>query len=128
MEAVPELEAAGATLVVVTPQAVTRAAAWRDALNLAGARVLADPKHHLYDALGARRRTPLWVLRPRVVTAALRALLAGESFGRTRGDDIVLLGADVVTDRDGRIAFVHRAADPADRTEPARLVAIVRGL
>lgn len=128
MEAVPELEAAGATLVVVTPQAAARAGAWRDALDLAGARVLADSKHHLYDALGARRRAPFWVVRPRVVTAAVRALVQGEYFGRTRGDDTLLLGADVVTDRDGRIVFSHLAADPADRTDPAKLIAVVRGL
>lgn len=128
MEAVPELAAAGGRLVVVTPQDATRAVAWHDDLGLGGARVLADPERRLSRALGARRRGPLWVLRPRVVAAALRALLAGESFGRTRGDDTLLLGADVVIDRDGRIAFAHLAADPADRTEPAKLVAILGGL
>ncbi|MFN0156087.1 MAG: AhpC/TSA family protein [Gaiella sp.] len=128
MEAVPEIEAAGARLVVVTPQSAGRAAAWRDELALGDALVIADPERTLYHALGARRPKPLWVLRPRVARAGLRALLAGESVSVTRGDDTLQLGADVVLDRDGQIAFLHLAADAADRTPPQDLIAVVRKL
>ena len=68
------------------------------------------------------------MLRTRVATAGIRALLAGERVGVTRGDDTLQLGADAVLDRDGRIAFLHLAADAADRTPPDELVAVLRGL
>ena len=128
MEAVPEIEAAGARLVVVTPQSATRAADWANELALSGAFVIADPKRTLYKALGARRPPPFWLLRPRVLGAGLRALARGEWFGLRFGDDTLQLGADVVVDRDGQIAFLHRASDAADRTAPEKLIAVVRQL
>ena len=128
MEAAPEIEAAGALLVVVTPQSAERAAAWRDELDFAAARVIADPDRVLYRALGARRPRPLWILRPRVAWAGMRAVLAGEGVGVTKGDDTLQLGADVVVDQEGRIAFLHLASDAADRTSPAELIKVVRGL
>ena len=94
----------------------------------ASALVIADPERTLYKALGARRPKPLWVLRPRVAAVGVRAILAGERPGVTKGDDTLQLGADVVVDRDGRIAFLHLASDAADRTPPEELVAVLRRL
>ena len=128
MEALPELEAAGATLVVVTPQTSDRAAGWRDELGLQRALVIADPELTLYRALGAGRPSPLWVLRPRVALAGLKALWHREGVGYTRGDDTLQLGADVVVDGDGSIALLHLAKDAADRVAPAQLLAAVRAL
>lgn len=129
MEALPEIVAAGGRLVVVTPQDTARAATWREELGLAKAiLVLADPRRTLYAALGARRPAPLWMLRPRVVGAGLRAIAARERVSVTRGDDTLQQGVDVVTDAHGGIAFVHRASDPADRTPPDELVGVLRGL
>ena len=128
MEAVPEIEDTGSRLVVVTPQTTARAATWRDELSLGRALVIADPQRVLYDVLGARRRAPLWLLRPRVVTAGLRALIARERVGWTPGDDTLQLGADIVVDRDGQIAFLHVAADAADRVRPEELLAVLHGL
>lgn len=128
MEALPEIEAAGARLIVVTPQSAARAAAWRDELSLRDALVIADPERTLYQSLGARRPKPLWVLRPRVAAAGLRAVLAGERVSVTRGDDTLQLGADVVVDQDGQIAFLHLASDAADRTPPEELISILRRL
>ena len=68
------------------------------------------------------------MLRPRVARAGVRALLAGERVGVTRGDDTLQLGADVVVDQDGQIAFLHLAADAADRTPPEELIAVLRRL
>ncbi len=70
---------------------------------------------------------PLWLLRPRVVVAGMRALVARERIGRAPGDDRLQLGADVVVDRNGRIAYLHLASDAADRTRPEDLVAVVSG-
>jgi len=128
VEAAPEIEAAGARLVVVTPQSAARAAAWRDELALGNALVIADPERTLYRALGDPRPTPVWVLRPRVATTGLRALLAGERISVARGDDTLQLGADVVLDRDGKVAFLHRASDAADRTPPEELIAALHKL
>lgn len=51
-----------------------------------------------------------WVSPPHVASAGLCALLAGERVGVMRGGDTLQLGADVVLDRDGRIAFLHLRA------------------
>ena len=126
MEAAAEIEAAGARLVVVTPQSADRAATWREKVSLGEALVIADPERTLYKALGARRPKPLWVLRPRVAMAGMRAIIAGERPSVTKGDDTQQLGADVVVDKDGQIAFLHLAADAADRTPPEELVAVLR--
>lgn len=90
--------------------------------------MLADPRRTLYAALGARRPGPLWLLRPRVIGAGLRAIAARERAHVTRGDDTLQQGVDVVTDAAGDIAFIHRAGDPADRTPPGELVEVLRGL
>ena len=128
MEAAAEIEAAGARLIVVTPQSADRAATWRDEVSLGEALVIADPKRTLYKSLGARRPKPLWVLRPRVAFVGIRAILAGDRPGVTKGDDTLQLGADVVVDSDGQIAFLHLASDAADRTPPDELIAVVRRL
>ena len=128
MEAVPEIEDAGGRLIVVTPQGADRAATWRIEVSLGNALVIADPERTLYTALGARRPKPLWVLRPRVAAAGLRAVLSGERVSVTRGDDTLQLGADVVVDKAGQIAFLHLAYDAADRTPPDELVAVLREL
>lgn len=127
-EAVPEIEAAGARLVVVTPQASARAAAWRDELSLSSALVVADPERTLYRALGARRPLPFWLLRPRVVGAGVRALVARERTAWHGGDDTLQLGADVVVDGEGRIVHLHLAADASDRVSPEDLLDVVRRL
>ena len=128
MEAAAEIEAEGARLVVVTPQSADRAATWREEVSLGEALVIADPERTLYKALGARRPRPLWVLRPRVAAVGMRAILAGDRPGVTKGDDTLQLGADVVVDRDGQIAFLHLASDAADRTPPEEMIAVLRGL
>ena len=58
----------------------------------------------------------------------LRAILAGDRPGVTKGDDTLQLGADVVVDRAGQIAFLHLASDAADRTPPEELVTVLRSL
>jgi len=128
VEAVREIEAAGAGLVIVTPQSAARAAEWRDELSLSRAVVIADPERTLYKALGARRPPPFWLLRPRVVSAAVRALIARESISSSFDDDLLQMGADVVVDRDGHIAYLHLPSDAADRTAPEDLVAVVHQL
>jgi len=128
VEAAEDIDAAGARLVVVTPQSADRAATWREEVSLGEALVIADPERTLYKALGARRPKPLWVLRPRVAAVGIRAILAGDRPGVTKGDDTLQLGADVVVDKDGQIVFLHLASDAADRTPPAELVAVLRGL
>ena len=128
MGADAEIEAAGARLVVVTPQSVDRAGAWRDELSLGDILVIADPQRTLYRALGARRPKPIWMLRPRVTFSAVRSLVSGDRSTLAKGDDALLLGIDLVIDASGQIGFIHRAADPADRTPPAELIEVVRAL
>lgn len=58
----------------------------------------------------------------------VKAIFGREKVGFVRGDDSWQLGADVVIDTEGRIAFLHLAKDAADRVPPEELIAVVRGL
>ena len=53
------------------------------------------------------------------------ALSRRERVAVMRGGDTLQLGADVVLDGDGRIAFPHLAVDTADRTPPEELIAVL---
>ncbi len=90
--------------------------------------VIADPRRTLYRSLGALRPRPVWILRPRVLAAGLRAFLARERVSVTKGDDTLLLGIDLVVDATGRIALIHRARDAADRLPPSGLIDVLIGL
>ena len=107
----------------------TRARLWREMERIDDVTVLADPTRSLAQSLSAKRPTvPLWALKPGVLVAGVRALVGGVKPTYTKGDDTLALGVDVIVDKRGEIAFLHRAKDAADRAEPADLVRRVQEL
>ena len=123
MEAVPAIRAAGADLLVVLPIPADRAEGWRQANRAWDVTVAADPDRALYRALGVGRGTPRHLLLdPRSWREAAAELLHGRLPLKHRGDDGFQLGADLVLDAEGRIAFSHRPATAADRVPVAELL------
>ena len=124
MEAVPAIRAAGADLLVVLPIPPERAAAWQWAHAATDVLVAGDADRALYRALDVGRGTPrALLLDPRSWREALGELRRGRLALKHRGDDGFQLGADVVLDADGRVAFIHRPATAADRVAVAELLA-----
>lgn len=123
LEARPAIAARGAGLVVVLAADLERARAWQRREGAHDVTVLADPERRLATALHAGRPRPSWVLRPGVLAIGLRELVRGRAPSFRAGDDPAALGADVVLDPDGRMAFIHRPTSAGDRRAPAELVA-----
>lgn len=82
--------------------------------------VLADPRRHVYDALGTKRISKLALLKS--LPAGLDAARRGRLPHLTRSD-MQRLGADVAVRADGEIARLHVATSPADRLATAELIA-----
>jgi hypothetical protein len=114
---------------VVVPANRDRVRAWRAAEGLGDVLVLADPTRSLAHALGARRPSPLrWVFAPRNLLRGARELLAGHRPRAAPGDDVALMGVDVVTDAARDMTLARRAASAGDRVPPAALIAAVTAL
>jgi AhpC/TSA antioxidant enzyme len=78
--------------------------------------ILSDPDRRLYTALGLGRTTWARLLRPAVVWKYLKMILRGGKVRRVpEGEDALQLGGDFLLDRDRRILWAHRGADPTDR-------------
>jgi hypothetical protein len=74
--------------------------------------LLVDPGQDLYRALGARRMTPMDLLRPAVLTGALRAFRHGHRQTGVEADPRQL-GAVAVVDRQGDVRALRHIADQA---------------
>ena len=126
MEAKTAIRAAGADLLIVLPVSAGRAEGWRQANNARDVTVIGDDERVLYRALGIGRGTPRnLLLDPRSWREAAGELRHGRFAMKHRGDDGFQLGADVVLDAEGRVAFIHRPATAADRVPVAELLARV---
>lgn len=87
--------------------------------------VLVDEERASYRAYGFRRGSVRRVWGLRTWRAYARLLRAGRRFERPT-EDTLQLGGDVVVDRDGRISYVFRSSDPADRPSVDELLDAVR--
>jgi hypothetical protein len=126
VEAKTAIRAAGADLLIVLPTSAGRAEGWRQANNAWDVTVIGDEERVLYRALGVGRGTPRnLLLDPRSWREAAGELRHGRFAMKHRGDDGFQLGADVVLDAAGRVAFIHRPATAADRVPVAELLARV---
>ena len=126
MEAKTAIREAGADLLVVLPTSVGRAEGWRQANGAWDVTVIGDEDRALYRALGVGRGTPRnLLLDPRSWREAAGELLHGRFAMKHRNDDGFQLGADIVLDAEGRVAFIHRPATAADRVPVAELLARV---
>lgn len=89
--------------------------------------VVADVDRELYRLLGAGRGSLRRVWSPRTLVLYADLLRRGRRLRRAT-DDTRQLGADVVVDRDGRIARVWLPSGPADRPHVDEIVAAVQDL
>lgn len=87
--------------------------------------VLVDEERAAYRAYGFGRGSVRAIWGLRTWRAYARLLRAGRSFERPT-EDTRQLGGDAVVDRDGRLAYVFRSADPDDRPSVDELVDAVR--
>src|SRR5437763_3436606 len=89
--------------------------------------VLSDPGRAAYKAFGLERGGWAMFLKPRALVRYLGLMARG---WRPRlpvgGEDVRQLGGDFVLDRNRRLVFAHRSADPADRPAAEVVVDQVR--
>jgi hypothetical protein len=89
-------------------------------------RIYADPQRTVYQAFGFERgsRARVW-LDPRVLRRYAQLLRRGRRLQRSE-QDTLQLGGDVVIDRRGCLAWIHRSEGPEDRPTVAAVAAAVR--
>jgi peroxiredoxin len=89
--------------------------------------IVADPGRAAYRAFGLERTSWAELLRPGVIFRYLRLSFRG---WRPRkpyaGEDVLQLGGDFVLDREGRLAYAYRSAEPTDRPSIEVLLQAVR--
>jgi peroxiredoxin len=120
-DVLPEIEAAGASLIALLPDTGDRAVATSRALALHYP-VLSDVDGATAMEFGVLHRIP----------DALRAfmLASGVDLEQWQGDSSWLLPmpATFVADRNGILRFAYASGDITDRVEPAAIVALLRDL
>ncbi len=87
--------------------------------------VVSDRDRRGYAAFGLVRGNPgeLWTMK------SLRAYVQGAMRGRlpaSPSGDVAQLGGDVVLDPVGRVVWIHRSAEPADRPDVRAIVRALR--
>ena len=87
--------------------------------------ILSDPTRRAYAAFGLQRGRPSQLWTWRSLQAYVRGALRGR-WPRLAHADIAQLGGDVILAPDGRIAFLHRSVEPADRPAVDEIVAVVQ--
>jgi peroxiredoxin len=120
-QARPEITAAGGTVVALSPDTASYNTETKRRLGL-GFALLSD----IDCAVGLQFGTVFLV--PDAYLAVLKA--SGIDLVRRHGDDWHLLPmpATFIVDRSGAIRFAHVSGDITDRSEPADIALLVRGL
>ena len=89
--------------------------------------LLSDPTWSTYRAFGfGRARARTLLLSPRSWWAGFRAVLKGR-LPRTPTEDYAELGGDALLTPDGRVAWIYRSRNAADRPRPAEVLSKLRG-
>ena len=89
--------------------------------------VVADPDRGAYRAFGLGRTSWGRFFRPRVLLHYLKLIFKGWRVRRPNPEeDLLQLGGDFVLDRQRRLLYAHRSADPSDRPTAEELLAAIR--
>jgi peroxiredoxin len=115
----------GADIAVVTFSQPNLLRAFEKQMDLS-LRLYADPQRSVYRAFGFERgsRARVW-LDPRVLRRYAQLLRRGRRLQRS-DQDTLQLGGDVVIDRRGRLAWIHRSEGPEDRPTVETVASAVR--
>jgi peroxiredoxin len=90
---------------------------------------VADPGRLAYRAFGLERTSWAAMMRPDVILRYLRLIFRGWRPQHVReGEDILQLGGDFVLDREGRLTYEFRSAEPTDRPSVEALLQALREL
>ena len=109
-----------AVVVAISPAEPALLRSLRDSLGLRVV-LLSDPSWSTYRAYGLERGSSLrLLLSPGLWFAYARLLARGRRPSRP-AEDVLELGGDVIVDRDGRIAWIHRPRGITDRPRAAEL-------
>ncbi len=90
--------------------------------------LLSDPKREAYAAFELGRKPLRGVYTAATVLAYLRGLFKRRLPRLPRHTDTLQMGGDVIVSREGRIVFLHRSRDPADRPSIGDILGILQGL
>lgn len=124
-EAYPEIQAAGAEVVLVTMDDPVRLHAFKEHWQLPFV-CLADPRQEGYRAFQCPRGSWLAVAGPAMWWRAIKSLFR-HGAGLVRGDPKQLPGSFVI-DREGILRFAHRSRHSADWAAPDQLLSVLRTL
>jgi len=113
--ALPQIEAAGARLVLVHQGSEADLRPLLERYGLAGVNRVSDPTKALYRALDLPRGSLGQLFGPPVWGRGLAAVLAGHGIGPLVGDGFQMPGAFLI--RDGRIVAAYRHRHAADRPD-----------
>jgi hypothetical protein len=120
-----EFEAAGARLVLIGQATPRHAAHFRRRMNI-DLPVLADEERVSYKAVGARQGSLGEVVGPRQIARGASTSLRHRVIqGRTIGHPMQL-GAALVLEPGGRVAFLHRSAASDDNVSPEDLLGALK--
>ncbi len=103
-----QVEAAGARLVIIGNGTPPMLDAFIEDFGGDLEHVYTDPSRAVYDALGARSGSVLFMFDPRIWLNTIRSLRQGARPGRTRGD-ASQLGGVWVARAGGDVVFEHRS-------------------
>jgi peroxiredoxin len=78
--------------------------------------IVSDPDRAAYAGFGLERTGWTSFFRPRVLLGYFQGMLRGYRVKKPyAGEDVLQLGGDFVLDRQRRVVFGYRSADPTDR-------------
>lgn len=106
---------AGCSVLAVSFAPVEQVAEFAEKMRLPFP-IWSDPQRRIYATLGMERMPARRLWQPRVILGYLRRILQGWLPWRPApGADVLQLGGDLILDRQGRVVFLHKSADPTDR-------------
>ena len=117
-------DALGAVILVVTFEPPAKVAQFVEREGVPFP-VLSDVSRRAYADFGLRRGRASKVWGWSTAKVYLRDLLVGH-LPRLPSGDLAQLGGDIVLDAEGRIVFLHRSQNPADRPTVDTVLAAIR--
>ena len=120
------LEAAGLSVVVITPDRPSRARKFVEEYRVPFP-ALTDPERNAYRAYGLMEGSLGQLINPRIVARGAKATLNGTFLSRPTSNPRQLPGTAIV-DSAGRLRHLHHARDASDHLTSRQLIDLARGM